>query len=65
MIRALKLILILNVFVGSSLTNSFDEFIDNNEEENHSNSMEALVDVIVVGNNWDGTIDVYEHKVLF
>ena len=58
MIRVLKLILILNVFVGSSLTNSFDEFIDNNEEENHSNSIGALVDVIVVGNNWDGTIDV-------
>ncbi len=60
MIRVLKLILILNVFVGSSLTNSFDEFIDNNEEENHSNSIGALVDVIVVGNNWDGTIDVYD-----
>tara|TARA_B100001057_G_scaffold124901_1_gene123600 strand:- start:604 stop:1866 length:1263 start_codon:yes stop_codon:yes gene_type:complete len=60
MIRALKLILILNFLAGSCLTNSFDEVINTNEDENHSNSIGALVDVIVVGNNWDGTIDVYD-----
>ena len=60
MIRALKLILILNFLAGSCITNSFDEVINTNEDENHSNSIGALVDVIVVGNNWDGTIDVYD-----
>ena len=60
MSKALKITLFVCLFAGSSTTHSYHEFINTDEEQIGSKSMNKLIDVIVVGNNWDGTIDVYD-----
>ena len=58
--KALKITLLVCLFAGSGPTHSYHEFINTNEEQSGSKSIKKLIDVIVVGNNWDGTIDVYD-----
>ena len=60
MSKALKIMLFVCLFAGSGPTYSYHEFINTDEAQSGSNSMKNLIDVIVVGNNWDGTIDVYD-----
>ena len=60
MSKALKITLFVCLFAGSSTTHSYHEFINTDEEQSGSKSINKLIDVIVVGNNWDGTIDVYD-----
>ena len=60
MSKALKITLFVCLFAGSGHTQSYHEFINTDEEQSGSKSIKKLIDVIVVGNNWDGTIDVYD-----
>ena len=60
MSKALKLTLFVCLFAGSGPTYSYNEFINTDEAQSGSESIKELIDVIVVGNNWDGTIDVYD-----
>ena len=60
MSKALKITLFVCLFAGSGPTHSYHEFINTDEEQSGSKSINKLIDVIVVGNNWDGTIDVYD-----
>ena len=58
--KALKITLFVCLFTGFGHTQSYHEFINIDEEQSGSKSIKKLIDVIVVGNNWDGTIDVYD-----
>jgi len=60
MSKALAIIFILHLFMRSSFIYAYDEFKNPNVSENHAKTARALVDVIVIGNNWDGTIDIYD-----
>lgn len=52
--------LALGVLLATGITSAFANTLTNTTEASQDNTATDMRDVIVVGNNWDGTIDIYD-----